>query len=319
MVGREKDRTMRLRAFLIFIIAALFWSHPLYAEDLTQGHHLWEVRAPSGTTSYIAAGGAPSDPRGISLLKRQLGAAANVRRMAVFNHDHDLTIRSGEWSRRADEALSEDLLVTLETELNPSLRTIFGAKAGSVRRLTLEGVRVLLCSSPSQFYAKGHSPTEEVVSAFQRERDGVLTLKPTTSGELLDLVRKARAKDMRSPAEIIGTVLKDRLENGPIGDRSANAFLVGDWRKMRALAPAEWLALLGFDYESLHELQFKSTDALADMIFSALSDMPTLVMVSGRELAREPNLFTVLQQRGFAVRPVPLPGAALTNLVEERG
>jgi len=207
---------MRLCAALAIIIAALFWGHPLYAMDLAQGHHLWEVRAPSGAKSYIAAGGAPSDMRGVSLLKRQLDASGSVRRMAVFNHHHDLTIQSGEWSRRAGEVLSEDLLVVLERELNPSLQAIFGSNAGSVRRLKLEGVRILLYSSPRQFYAKGLSPTEKVISAFQRERDGVLTLKPMTPGELLDLIGKARAEEVRSPAEIIGTVLKDRLANGPV-------------------------------------------------------------------------------------------------------
>jgi hypothetical protein len=311
---------MRLFATFTLIAAALFWSHPLYAVDLAQGHHLWEVRAPNGTRSYIAASGAPTDDRGVSLLKRQTGAAASVRRVAVFNHHHDLTIRSGEWSRRAYEVLSEDLLIALETELNPSLQAIFGAKAGSVRHLKLEGIRILLCSSPSQFYAKGHSPIEKIITAFQRERDGVLTLKPMTSGELLDLFGKARAEDGRSPTEIIGAVFKDRLANGPIGDRSANAFLAGDWQKLRALAPTEWLAVLGFEHEALHDLQFRSTNALVDMIFPALSDMPTLVMIPGGELAREPHLFTVLQQRGFKIRPVPLSDAApTTGTVNERG
>ena len=104
---------MKLHAALTLIIAALCWGHPLYAMDLAQGHHLWEVQAPSGAKSYIAASGAPSDTRGVGLLKRQLEAAGSVRRMAAFNQHHDLTIRSGEWSRRAEEVLSEDLLVVL--------------------------------------------------------------------------------------------------------------------------------------------------------------------------------------------------------------
>jgi hypothetical protein len=295
---------------LTLLIISLFWSHPLSATDRFQGHHLWEVQAPNGTKSYIAANGAPASERGVSLLQRQMKAAASVRRMAVFNQHHDLTIRSGEWSRRADEILPEDLLATLETELGPSLRAIWGADPSSVRRLKLEGIRILLSSSPTRFYVKGLSPIETIMSAFQREREGVLILEPSTSGDLLDLISKARAQEMRSPAEIIGIILRDRLAHGPIGDRVANAFLAGNWHEVRALAPAEWLALLGFEHEALDQLQFKSTDDLADRIFAALSDVPTLVMVPGGELAREPGLFTVLQQRGFEIKPVHLPKTA---------